>query len=247
MSRIATFNVQGGGKSSSLSFGLAVLGSILLAGCGGRETVQPTTARQVRVDRLGNQSFRITSSLGTSILTDPYAAGTGGRTLPSPLKPDIVLISHERPDANNVDATDNQPTVFRGSMGVGVNNATGIAIRGLGTYRSQGQETADGMNIVYTWAMDGIRFCFLGSLMTALTPEQVSQLGAVDVLFVPVGGTLSPAARETVLTQIRPRVIIPMGAGPGWTYGSVQNVEGSSVLFSRQSLPLQTTTLLFGS
>jgi len=234
-------------KRTSLSLAFGFLGILLLAGCGGREAAQQASAREVRVDRLGNQSFRITSSLGTSILTNPYAAGTGGRTLPSPLKPDIVLISHERPDANNVDATDNQPTVFRGSMGIGVNNATGIAIRGVATHREQGQETVDGMNIVYTWAMDGIRFCFLGSLMMPLTPEQQAQLGSVDVLFVPVGGTLSPAAREAVLAQIRPRVVIPMGAGAGWTYGSVRTVEGSSVLFSRPALPLQTTTLLFGS
>jgi len=221
--------------------------ALLLAGCGGREVASQAAPREARVDWLGNQCFRITSSIGTSILTNPYASGTGGRTLPSPLKPDVVLISHERPDANNVDATDNQPTVFRGSMGIGVNNATGIGIRGVATYRGQGLETAEGMNVVYSWAMDGMRFCFLGSLMTPLNAEQLAQIGTVDVLFVPVGGSLSPAARETVLSQIRPRVVIPMGRGAGWTYGSVRSVDGNSVLLSRPSLPLQTTTLLFGS
>ncbi len=173
-------------KVFSLPLAFGFLGILLFAGCGGREAAQQASAREVRVDRLGNQCFRITSSLGTSILTDPYASGTGGRTLPSPLKPDVVLVSHERADANNVDATDNQPTVFRGSMGIGVNNATGIAIRGIATQREPGQETVDGMNIVYSWSMDGMKFCFLGSLMNSLTPEQVSQLGAVDVLFLDV-------------------------------------------------------------
>lgn len=218
-----------------------------MAGCGGRETSRETAPREVRVDWLGNQCFRITSSIGTSILTNPYASGTGGHTLPSPLKPDIVLVSIERPDANNVDAADNQPTVFRGSMGIGINNATGIAIRGVPTYREPGNETADGMNLVFSWAMDGMRFCFLGALANPLTASQVSQLGTVDVLFVPIGGSLSPAARENVLAQIRPRLVIPMGRGAGWTYGSVRSVGGNSVLLSRPSLPLQTTTLLFGS
>lgn len=203
--------------------------------------------RQARVDWLGNQCFRISSSIGTSILTDPYAAGTGGRKLPSPLKPDVILISHEAPDANNIDAADNQPVVFRGSMGVGVSNATGIAIRGVPTYRQRGVESVDGMNVVYSWTMDGVRFCFLGSLQHALDPSQLSHLGTVDVLFVPVGGSLSPGEREAVISQIRPRVIIPMGRAPGWTYGSVQQVQGSSVLLSRPALPLQTTTLLFGA
>ena len=248
MSGMAIVKEEGGGKWGALSLGIALLGMILLAGCGGRAATQVSAAaREVRVDWLGNQAFKITSSIGTSILTNPYAAGTGGRTLPSPLKPDIILVTHERGDANNIDATDNQPTVFRGSMGIGVNNANGIGIRGIATYKNPEQESPDGMNIVYSWAMDGMRFCFLGSLSGSLTPAQVSQLGTVDVLFVPVAGTLSPSARETVLSQIRPRLVIPMGHGAGWTYGSVRSVEGRSVLLSRPALPLQTTTLLFGS
>ena len=103
------------------------------------------------------------------------------------------------------------------------------------------------MNIVYSWAMDGMRFCFLGSLSGPLTPAQLSQLGTVDILFVPVGGPLTASAREMVLSQIRPRLVIPMGHGAGWTYGSVRSVEGHAVLLSRPALPLQTTTLLFGS
>ena len=232
---------------NSLSRLFALLATLLLVGCGGGGVSQQNPAREVRVDWLGNQAFRITSSIGTSILTNPYAAGTGGRTLPSPLKPDIILVSRESSDANNIDATDNQPTVFRGSMGIGVLNATGIAIRGFPTFRNPDQESVEGMNIVYSWAMDGIKFCFLGFLNAPLTPSQVAQLGVVDVLFVPVGGSLSPSARETVLTQIRPRLVIPMGHAAGWTYGSVRSVEGSSVLLSRPVIPLQTTTLLFGS
>jgi L-ascorbate metabolism protein UlaG (beta-lactamase superfamily) len=220
--------------------------ALLLAGCGGHE-VQQGAAREVRVDWLGNQAFLITSSIGTSILTNPYASGTGGRTLPSPLKPDIILVSNELAEANNIDAADNQPTVFRGSMGIGINNANGIGIRGVATYRDPERESAEGMNLVYSWSMDGMRFCFLGAPSGPLSPAQLSQLGTVDVLFVPVAGSLSPSAREAVLSQIRPRLVIPMGRGAGWTYGSVRSVDGHSVLLSRPALPLQTTTLLFGS
>lgn len=199
------------------------------------------------MDWLGNQAFRITSSIGTSLLTNPFVAGTGGRTLPSRLRPDIVLISHERPDANNIDALDNQPTVFRGSMAMGPNNANGLGIRGVATFRNPDRETVEDMNIVFSWSMDGMRFCFLGSLTHPMTPAQVSELGTVDVLFVPLAGSLSPSAREAVLAQIRPRLVIPMGRGAGWTHGSVRSVEGRSVLLSKPTLPLQTTTLLFGS
>ncbi|MDX2082283.1 MAG: MBL fold metallo-hydrolase [Terrimicrobiaceae bacterium] len=217
----------------------------LLGGCGGREQVSSTLAeRQVRVEWLGNQCFRITSSIGTTILTNPFASGTGGRTFPSNLRPDIVLISQENSEANNIDALANSPTVFRGSVGMGVNNSSGIRIRGVATFQDPNRELVTGMNIVYVWSMDGVRFCFLGSLANPLTPLQASEIGAVDVLFVPVGGSLSPSARESVISQLRPRVVIPMGRAPGWTTGMVRRADGSSVMLSRSALPLQLTTIL---
>lgn len=246
MSGMATVKMRGGGKKHRNFLSFALLGVILLAGCGGNEVAPVSTdQRETRVEWLGNQCFRITSSIGTSILTDPFSSGAGGRTLPSPLKPDIILISHESSDANNSDAADNQPTVFRGSIGIGANNATGIRIHGIPTFRDPDKETPDGMNIVFVWQMDGMRFCFLGSLLHQLSSAQVSQIGPVDVLFVPVGGSLSPTARQTVLEQLRPRLVIPMGRGAGgWTYGSVIHAAGDSARLSRSALPLQTTTLL---
>lgn len=219
---------------------------MLMAGCGGgaRVSSEGAAERQARVEWLGNQSFRITSSIGTSIVTNPFAPGTGGRTLPANLRPDIVLISQENRESNYIDGFDNSPTIFRGSVGMGVNNSTGIRIRGVPTYQNPDQEMVIGMNLVFVWAMDGVRFCFLGSLPNALTPLQASEIGPVDVLFVPVGGSLSPSARESVISQLRPRVVIPMGRAPGWTTGMVRRADGRSVLFSRSSLPLQLTTIL---
>jgi len=235
-------------RCRGLCLASAVLGVLLLPACGSREAASATPQREVRIEWLGNQAFRITSSIGTSILTDPFAAGTGGRSLPSPLKPDIVLVSHERPDANNINALDNQPVIFRGSVGTGMNNATGIRICGTPTFRRPDVESVDGMNIVYSWQMDGIRFCFLGALENPLTSAQVAQLGTVDVLFVPVGGSLTAAGREQVVSQIRPRLVIPMGRGAGgWSAGQVLQAGGRSTSFSRAALPLQTTTLVFSS
>jgi hypothetical protein len=130
--------------------------ALALAGCGTPATTeQPSVRRETRIEWLGNQRYRITSSIGTTILANPYAPKTGGHTLPSPLKSDVVLITSERPDFNNINALDNQPSVLRGGVGIGVNNATGIKILGVPCYKNREMPTSDGMNLIDTWTMDG--------------------------------------------------------------------------------------------
>lgn len=215
----------------------------LLSGCGSPDPVQPPAPqrpREVRVDYLGQQSFRITSSFGQKIITNPFQGG-----FPSNQRPDVVLISTERSDCNNVDAFDNSPTVFRGAVGIGSNNAAGTRIRGIPTYKNPETESSESMNLVFVWTYDGLRFCFLGHVQNQLTSSQVLQIGAVDVLFLP-----STRDSGTIVSQLRPRVVIPMGSGASSLAGSfpkVYRLPGSSVLFTRETMPADQTALVFGS
>ena len=225
-----------------LVFGLALV--LALAGCGGGTQAPKSSPRYTRIDWLGNQCYRITSPIGTSILTNPYAAKTGGRTLPSPLKTDIVLITTERPDSNNINAIDNQPAILRGGVGIGLATITGIRIRGVPTYRNAQIQSVDGMNLTYTWVMDGMKFCFLGRQSKPFDADQLTQIGAVDILFLPMD-TLGGESRNAVLAQLRPKAVIPMGSVGGWSHGDTRGVQGSTVTFSRQMLPAQPVTLVF--
>ena len=220
---------------------------LALVGCGGGGDIALRTqgTRYTQIDWLGNQCFRITSPLGTSILANPFASKTGGRTLPSPLKSDIVLITAERPEFNNINAIDNQPAVLRGGVGIGVNNVTGIQIRGIPFYEDPEMPASAGMNMLFTWVMDGIRYCFAGSLERPLDADQLMQVGAVDVLFLDPGN-LSSVAREEIILQLRPRLVIPMGrSARGWNIGQLRSAVGSRYSLNRQMLPLQTSTLVF--
>jgi L-ascorbate metabolism protein UlaG (beta-lactamase superfamily) len=60
--------------------------------------------------------------------------------------------------------------------------------------------------------MDDVVFCHLGDLGHELTTQQLDEIGNVDVLFIPVGGgeTISPALASSVISQIEPRVVVPM-------------------------------------
>jgi len=218
----------------TLRLSLLALVGFLFVGCSGPEPIPTgTPVREVRVDWLGQQSFRITSALGTKIITNPYSGGFPGNE-----RPDVVLITTERSDCNNVDAFDNTPTVFRGSVGIGTNNSAGLRFRGIPTYKNPEQESPDSMNLTYVWTLDGMKFCFLGHLNHELTPSQILQIGAVDVLFAPSGG-----AGAAAVAQLRPKVIIPLDRD---TFVSkVYRLPESSVLLTSQTLPSETTALVF--
>lgn len=233
---------------------------LALVGCGGGggETSQDNGAavppRQVRVDWLGFESFLFQSSLGTKILTNPYEAAATGRAFPSNIKPDVVLISSEQSDSNNLNAVDNTPVVFRGAVGIGPNNAVGIRIRGVPTYKNPEKEEPADMNVVYIWTLDGVRFCFAGNIENVLAASEMISIGQVDVLLLPIGvpPALTNSARQTIVNQLHPKVIIPMGRAADFTawasaYKTVHRLQGSSVMFSPETLPAEQTVLIFAS
>ncbi|GAB4165881.1 MAG: MBL fold metallo-hydrolase [Terrimicrobiaceae bacterium] len=186
----------------------------------------------------------ITSSLGTEILVNPYAPGTNGRKLPDSLTPDVLLVTHERRDANYDSVVENYPATFRGSVGIGLNNSGGIRIRGTPTGSPGGS-----VNLVFSWNLDGMRICFPGDLAAPLSTTDLAQIGRVDVLFLPVSGRLGSEGREQLISQLQPRVIIPMGqvsAVNDWAarFGNAHRIGGSSVLLNQYALPAQPIALI---
>jgi len=207
--------------------------------------------RLVRVDWYGYQCFRIKSALGISILTNPFAPGSTDFSQPKNLTPEILLSTTEIPTANYVDMVDNTPYILRSSVGVGVNAPSGIRILGVPVYKNPEAPEANGMNVIYRWSMDGLRFCFLGALDTLPPQQDLSRIGNVDVLFMPVSGTdLTALQRQQIIQALRPRVIIPMGSLSSMNrfaagYTSVYRLSNTAALLSRDALPAVQTVLLF--
>ncbi len=219
--------------------------AVVLAGCGGREATAPGELRYTRIDWLGNECFRITSPIGTSILTNPYASKTEGRSLPANLKSDVVLITSESPRRNNVNAFSNQPAILRGGVGIGINNVTGIGVLGVPVYRDPELASSLGMNLVYAWTMDGIRYCFIESPVRPLDTYQLGQIGRVDVLLLTPAG-VGAALRKEIVSQLKPRLLIPVGSGSrGWVVGNKYTTKGTTFMLARQMLPAETATLHF--
>ncbi|MEA3293254.1 MAG: MBL fold metallo-hydrolase [Patescibacteria group bacterium] len=67
--------------------------------------------------------------------------------------------------------------------------------------------------IVYTIGAEGLRLCHLGEFkQKELTINQISKIGDIDVLMVPIGGVSTISAEEAtkIVSQIEPRIVIPM-------------------------------------
>jgi len=158
---------------------------------------------------LGHASFVITSDAGIKIITDPYV--TGGNLNYGEIKEsaDIVTVSHEHGDHNNVAAVRGDPEVVRGTVPVEIK---GIKFNGIPTKHDDAGGSKRGNNTIFCFEVDGARVCHLGDLGHQLGDKEIAELGKVDVLLTPVGGffTIDAEVATEIGSKLAPKVIIPM-------------------------------------
>jgi L-ascorbate metabolism protein UlaG (beta-lactamase superfamily) len=161
----------------------------------------------MKIKYLAHASFLITADDGTRIITDPYTAGQGFKYAPIGETADIVTVSHDHGDHNNVAGIAGNPEVVRDSGTV-----KGITFKAVSTAHDTTGGSERGKNMVIGMVVSGVRVVHLGDLGHLLTDNQVVEIGKVHVLLVPVGGhfTIDAAAATEVADQVRARVIIPM-------------------------------------
>lgn len=159
----------------------------------------------------GHSCFKLKGRTGTLVF-DPYDESVGW-PLPS-LSADVVVVSHNHPDHNNVKAV--RPTSRRDQPFVvtqpGEYEVGGISVFGVATFHDDQEGILRGSNSVFTALIDGVRVTHLGDLGHQLTAEQAEAIGSSDVLLCPVGGhfTIDPAEAVKVIRTLEPSIIIPM-------------------------------------
>jgi len=157
----------------------------------------------------GGQCFKV--SFGdTTLAFDPVSKKSKNF---SPVKfgADVALVSVNHPDFNGVDE------VTYGTKQPFVISSPGEYEVGDVTVRGYGIETIyDGekhYNTLYQVTLEGMRLVFLGALSdSAIDPKILSELGDIDVLFVPVGGgdVMDVPAASKLATKLEAHAIIPM-------------------------------------
>ena len=121
----------------------------------------------------------------------------------------IVTVSHEHFDHNYLDDIAGKPEVLRGSVD---KNIKGIHIKGLSAFHDDVEGKERGLNTVFCVNMDGINVCHLGDLGHVPAAAEISLIGKVDLLLIPVGGvfTIGIDEADKITGAIRPRIAIPM-------------------------------------
>jgi L-ascorbate metabolism protein UlaG (beta-lactamase superfamily) len=166
----------------------------------------------------GQSCFLLESASGARIVMDPIPTNIGYLP-PADLRADAVTISHEHPDHANVAFLQGKPRVLRGLTAdkkgwVRIDEKIkDISVRTVGVYHDGKRGAEIGLNTVFIFETGGVRIAHLGDLGHPLTDQQISAIGSVDVVLVPVGGTWTIDAQEAthVVDQIRPRLmVIPM-------------------------------------
>ncbi|MBC7254080.1 MAG: MBL fold metallo-hydrolase [Actinobacteria bacterium] len=161
----------------------------------------------VRVSWLGHAMFLLEDGSGHRLVTDPYGEGVG-YSLPR-VEADIVLVSHDHFDHNNVDLVKGNPVVVREA---GRKEIDGVLVEGFPTFHDASGGKERGRNLIFRIRMQGLTFIHLGDLGHLLEEEPASELQGADVLFVPVGGTFTvdDAQAAELVRALAPRVAVPM-------------------------------------
>ncbi len=172
----------------------------------------------MRVEWHGQSAFALEGKEAT-VFIDPWEdmSGLEARGIEWNYPPfvaagvDLLLITHEHRDHNGVGAVSGKPQTLR-LAGRHPETPVGIVV-GVASEHDEAAGTERGPNAIFVFELDGLRVCHFGDFGQAeLRPEQREAIGAVDLLFVPVGGgpTIGGNAAAEIASSLGPSWVVPM-------------------------------------
>lgn len=153
----------------------------------------------------GYSSIRIESKNGdqaSTLVTDPFENEASVR-FPRTLESEIVLLSNEDRKLFNLEALNGKPFIISQP---GEYEARGVFVDAI-----RDADIGD-QAVIYRIMSEGMSIAFLGRINRKLTNAELERLESVDVLLLPVGGGdgLSPTVAADLISEIEPRVVVPI-------------------------------------
>lgn len=172
---------------------------------------------------LGHSCFKLQDKTGTegiTVVTDPFDKKVGLK-VPN-FEADIVTVSHDHYDHNNVSSLRGNPFVINCA---GEYDVKGISVDGIESYHDEKEGAEQGDNVIYRINIDNISVVHLGDLGHVLDSKNLGKIEGADILLIPVGGKYTIDAKQAVevISRIEPRMVIPMHYK---TPGSKVDVDG---------------------
>jgi L-ascorbate metabolism protein UlaG (beta-lactamase superfamily) len=164
---------------------------------------------KMEITYLGHSSFKLRGKQKT-VVTDPYGEKVG--KFPRDIEADLVTVSHDHFDHNAVEKLKNKPFVINGP---GEYEVGDVSVIGVSVFHDEKGGEERGRNTIFVIELDGLRVAHLGDLGHKLNDGQLEDMGAIDVVLIPVGGkyTIDAKTAKEVVGQIDPWVVIPMHYG----------------------------------
>jgi len=166
----------------------------------------------MRLTYLAHSAFLIETDGGTRLAIDPYEPGGFGGAIgyaAVDVAADAVLVSHGHADHAAAGEVAGSPRVVNRAGREKIGDAV---VRGTATSHDARGGAERGGNLVFTVESGGLRLAHLGDLGHVLSTAQAKEIGKVDLLLVPVGGTFTLDAADAwkVVKALSPRIVVPM-------------------------------------
>ncbi|MFH1404996.1 MAG: MBL fold metallo-hydrolase [Patescibacteria group bacterium] len=144
-----------------------------------------------------------TTTAESTIVIDPYSNTTGLR-FPRTMSAQCVCVSHNDEDANNIGSVDGHPFI--------INQPGEFEVADVFVFSTLTKTKGNIDNLIFRIEAEKMHIAHLGALDRELTDAELQDLENIDILMIPVGGgrVMAPKTALTVISQIEPRVIIPM-------------------------------------
>jgi L-ascorbate metabolism protein UlaG (beta-lactamase superfamily) len=171
----------------------------------------------MQVEWYGQSAFRLADG-ATTVFIDPFddlGPVRARRRWDYPdiagVEADLLLVTHEHLDHNGIGAIGGDPVTLRSTAGR-LESPIGEVLA-VASEHDAAAGTERGPNTLFAFTLGGRRVAHLGDLgQDDLRDEQARALGAVDLLFVPVGGgpTIGAEQAHSIAARLGARVVVPM-------------------------------------
>jgi len=155
---------------------------------------------------LGHSSFFI-KGREAKLVTDPFDPKITGLKFPK-TEADIVTISHHHKDHDNIEQISGNPLIIDWP---GQFERKGVRVTGFKSFHDKKQGSERGDNIFYR-IEDDLSVLHCGDLGFVPDDKFLDEIGEIDILLVPVGGTYTIDAGEAIqlIKKVEPTIVIPM-------------------------------------